>query len=109
MGFWLFSGIDGELGWKTVPPTERSIRVNPINPCSKKTRRLNEHGFIGFNGFYQRWYCLPDSSPFIIGNPETSSRVTLATLGIVFQTKLITNYKHGAECWLEASTERKRE
>ena len=22
--------------WKTVPPTERSIRVNPINPCSKK-------------------------------------------------------------------------
>ena len=28
-------------------------------------------------------------------NPETSSRVTLATLGIVFQTKLITNYKHG--------------
>ena len=39
--------------WKTVPPTERSIRVNPINPCSKKTGRLNEHGFIGFNGFYQ--------------------------------------------------------
>ena len=55
MGFWLFSGIDGELGWKTVPPTERSIRVNPINPCSKKTRRLNEHGFIGFNGFYKWW------------------------------------------------------
>ena len=109
MGFWLFSGIDGELGWKTVPPTERSIRVNPINLCSKKTGRLNEHGFIGFNGFYQRWYCLPDSSPFIIGNPETSSRVTLATLGIVFQTKLITNYKHGVECGLEASTERKRE
>ena len=53
MGFWLFSGIDGELGWKTVPPTERSIRVNPINLCSKKTGRLNEHGFIGFNGFYQ--------------------------------------------------------
>ncbi|MDY3964785.1 MAG: hypothetical protein SOZ25_01235 [Prevotella sp.] len=34
-------------------------------------------------------YCLPDSSTFIIGNPETSSRVTLATLGIVFQTKLV--------------------
>ena len=48
MGFWLFSGIDGELGWKTVPPTERSIRVNPINPCSKKTRRLNEHGSTDF-------------------------------------------------------------
>ena len=45
-------------------------------------------------------YCLPDSSPFIIGNPETSSRVTLAALGIVFQTNLLTNYKHGAEDWL---------
>ena len=42
-------------------------------------------------------YCLPDSSPFIIRNPETSSRVTLAALGIVFQTNLLTNYKHGAE------------
>ena len=51
-------------------------------------------------------YCLPDSITSIsFSNPETSSRVTLATLGIVFQTKLITNYKHGAECWLEASTE----
>ena len=36
------------------------------------------------------WYCLPDSRPLLIYNPETSSRVTLATLGIVFQTKLPT-------------------
>ena len=150
--------------WKTVPPPERSIRVNPINPCSKKTRRRwNEHGLYGYNGFYQRcylildllriafapirrgmppardnpwqsqrptganksnntkksvkeqirrigfirdclwtWrasqrrastsmgYCLPDSITSIsFSNPETSSRVTLATLGIVFQTKLV--------------------
>ena len=33
-------------------------------------------------------YCLPDSSPFIIGNPETPSRVTLAALGIGFQPNL---------------------
>ena len=33
-------------------------------------------------------YCLPDSSPFIIGNPETPSRVTLAMLGIGFQPNL---------------------
>ena len=26
--------------WKTVPPTERSIRVNPINPRSKKHREV---------------------------------------------------------------------
>ena len=35
-------------------------------------------------------YCLPDSITSIsFSNPETSSRVTLATLGIVFQTKLV--------------------
>ena len=49
-------------------------------------------------------YCLPDSSPFIIGNPETASRVTLATLGIVFQTNLLTNYKLGTEYWLPDKT-----
>ena len=35
------------------------------------------------------WYCLPDSRPLLIYNPETSSRVTLALLGIGFQTNLI--------------------
>ena len=50
-------------------------------------------------------YCLPDSITSIsFSNPETSSRVTLATLGIVFQTKLITIYKHGAECCLPDKT-----
>ena len=31
-------------------------------------------------------YCLPDSSLLLSYNPETSSRVTLASLGTVFQT-----------------------
>ena len=31
-------------------------------------------------------YCLPDSSPIYVYNPETSSRVTLASLDTVFQT-----------------------
>ena len=34
------------------------------------------------------WYCLPDSSLLLSYNPETSSRVTLASLGTVFQTAL---------------------
>ena len=34
------------------------------------------------------WYCLPDSHLLIVYNPETSSRVTLASLGTVFQTDL---------------------
>ena len=36
-----------------------------------------------------RWYCLPDSPPLLGFNPETSSRVTLASLGIAFQAKLM--------------------
>ena len=34
------------------------------------------------------WYCLPDSSPILVFSPETSSRVTLAALGIGFQPNL---------------------
>ena len=34
------------------------------------------------------WYCLPDSLSLLVYNPETASRVTLAVLGIVFQTAL---------------------
>ena len=42
---------------------------------------------------YEFWYCLPDSRFFPVCNPETSSRVTLATLGTVFQTDFIA-------CWM---------
>ena len=35
------------------------------------------------------WYCLPDSLSSCVYNPETSSRVTLASLGIGFQPKLV--------------------
>lgn len=34
------------------------------------------------------WYCLPDSRLLHAFNPETSSWVTLAPLGTVFQTGL---------------------
>ena len=37
------------------------------------------------------WYCLPDSSPILVFTPETSSRVTLASLGIGFQPNLPTS------------------
>ena len=42
---------------------------------------------------YESWYCLPDSCFFHVCNAETSSRVTLATLGTVFQTDFIA-------CWM---------
>ncbi|MEE1152819.1 MAG: hypothetical protein UHS55_06820 [Prevotella sp.] len=35
------------------------------------------------------WYCLPDSYSLHTCNPETSSRVTLAPLGTVFQTAIL--------------------
>ena len=35
------------------------------------------------------WYCLPDSYSLPCYNPETSSQVTLALLGIAFQANLI--------------------
>ena len=72
-------------------------------------------------------YCLPDSSFLLSCSPETSSRVTLAALGIGFQPKLpttenpqsttdnpqptihnrqpITNYRRNKVC-LEDNTER---
>ena len=41
------------------------------------------------------WYCLPDSPFLLCYNPETLSRVTLASLGIAFQANLIRSI-----CWI---------
>ena len=49
---------------------------------------------------YESWYCLPDSRFFRVCNPETSSRVTLATLGTVFQTDFIALL---ARCFLDVA------
>ena len=38
---------------------------------------------------YEFWYCLPDIRFFPVCNPDTSARVTLATLGTVFQTGIV--------------------
>ena len=50
---------------------------------------------------YEFWYCLPDSRFFPVCNPETSSRVTLATLGTVFQTDFVALLAH-CFCWFVA-------
>ena len=46
----------------------------------------NDHELV--HKLQMGWYCLPDSFTWCTYNPETSSRVTLASLGIVFQTKV---------------------
>ena len=58
---------------------------------------LNWLSVVGCRLLVVGWYCLPDSRPLLIYNPETSSRVTLALLGIVFQTNLIASV---VCCWL---------
>ena len=55
-----------------------------------------EHGSGGLNG----WYCLPDSSSLLGINPETSSRVTLASLGIAFQATLVGLLSYRYELWI---------
>lgn len=40
-------------------------------------------------GLLADWYCLPDSRLSLSYNPETSSQVTLASLGIGLQPKLV--------------------
>ena len=63
---------EGEAVWKTVPELYDYWRA-----------------YI-YLSTYLRRYCLPDSSYLLGCNPETSSRVTLASLGTVFQTDHLT-------------------
>ena len=71
-------------------PQGNNIRENPYNPCSKnsvgKTNTFKANTDITDSTDF--WYCLPDSLLLRIYNPETSSQVTLASLGTVFQTWL---------------------
>ena len=52
--------------------------MNFLSACALSRRRRSKSAR----------YCLPDSSLLLSYNPETSSRVTLASLGTVFQTGL---------------------
>ena len=58
------------FGWKPIPSEARVTRDEVAG--IKKVRES----------------CLPDSLSLLVYNPETSSQVTLASLGTVFQTWL---------------------
>ena len=81
-------------------PSARQAQINPTTQKKSVKEQIRRIGFI--RDCLWTWrasqrrastsmgYCLPDSITSIsFSNPETSSRVTLATLGIVFQTKLV--------------------
>ena len=53
-----------------------ALSVNLLSACGLSRRRRST----------TMWYCLPDSLSLLVYNPETSSQVTLAALGTVFQT-----------------------
>ena len=62
-------------------PTAIRLGWNPI-PSKARVTRDDEQAH------YNARYCLPDSHFLLVFNPETSSRVTLAALGIGFQPNL---------------------
>ena len=53
-----------------------------------------ENYWLLFCCLLESWYCLPDSCLLHVCNPETTSRVTLASLGTVFQTDRLTGQKN---------------
>ena len=65
--------------WK-IKSVVSALSVNFLSACALSRRRRSKSAR----------YCLPDSSLLLSYNPETSSRVTLASLGTVFQTDHLT-------------------
>ncbi|MCI6369550.1 MAG: hypothetical protein MR819_00860 [Prevotella sp.] len=63
---------------------------NPFNPCSFTTEFFFEHGFIGLTADAWSWGDTVFQTAVTVCciNPETSSRVTLASLGTGFQPGL---------------------
>ena len=81
--------------WKTIPSAARVTR-DEVSGCMKQ-RGTTVWKTVPKHTKTSKWlsalsirYCLPDSSFLLVLNPETSSRVTLATLGIGFQPNLHT-------------------
>ena len=110
---------DNKAGWKPIPSVARVTRdevsgllkeievmlsgrqyqlwyypLYPINPCSFNLSFFRTRIYqIDTDASIMWRYCLPDSSSLHGYNPETSSQVTLAPLGIGFQPNLPTNNK----------------
>ena len=84
--------IQGLVGYFSWNPTAFTIGYRPTairlgwKPIPSKARVTRDDE----QAHYNARYCLPGSHFLLVFNPETSSRVTLATLGIGFQPKLPT-------------------
>ena len=82
--------IQGLVGYFSWNPTAYTIGYRPTairlgwKPVPSKARVTRDDE----QAHYNARYCLPDSNFLLVFNPETSSRVTLAALGIGFQPNL---------------------
>ena len=102
---WHSGGWGGLVGmwsvWKTVPSKARVTRDEVSGSIYIRRKRLSGRQYLNnvvalfLNSNSERrsitvkGYCLPDSSTTHSYTPETSSRVTLALLGIGFQPNLV--------------------
>ncbi len=82
VGCWL--SVVGSFGWKPIPSEARVTR-DKVSGYKKTYIQLSGRQYL-IHAYIR--YCLPDSFLFSLYPPETLSRVTLASLGTVFQTAL---------------------
>ena len=126
IGWWCL--VVGSFGWKPIPSVARVTRDEVSGLKQRRGSCLEDSTLLVYAHriFFIFWYCLPDSFFCYSLYPETSSRVTLAALGIGFQPKLPTTYNQTPtqpiiiyfyllifysqqsdhKFWLEANTER---
>ena len=92
IGWWCL--VVGSFGWKPIPSAARVTR-DEVSGLKQRRGELSGRQYLAgvcSSHFFMFWYCLPDSFFCYSLYPETSSRVTLAALGIGFQPKLPTTY-----------------
>ena len=83
VGCWL--SVVGSFGWKPIPSEARVTR-DKVSGYKKTYIQLSGRQYL-IHAYIR--YCLPDSFLFTLYPPETLSRVTLASLGTVFQTEFV--------------------
>ena len=88
------SGVVCRFGWKPIPSVARVTR-DEVSGLRTRRKELSGRQYLIDNAlsYFDVFVCFgtvfQTVVPLCFIHPETSSRVTLAALGIVFQTNLI--------------------
>ena len=92
IGWWCL--VVGSFGWKPIPSVARVTR-DEVSGLKTRRKELSGRQYLIDNALshFDVFVCFGTvfqiAVPLCFIYPETPSRVTLATLGIVFQTNLI--------------------